>query len=84
MQILCSEEEYWKQQGCQNWLLKGDMNTTYFHAITNGRRHKCAIFSLQSDQGLVSRAHDIQANIYEFYMVLMGSEEPKFLSLGPS
>jgi hypothetical protein len=39
---------------------------------------------LAFSQGLVSGAHDIQANIYEFYIALMCSEEPKFLSLGPS
>jgi hypothetical protein len=83
MQILSSEEEYWKQRGRQNWLLKGDANMAYFHAIDNMRRHKCVIFSLQAEQGLILEVHDIQAHIYEFYMALMGSEEPKFLSLAP-
>jgi hypothetical protein len=27
MRILSCEEEYWRQQGRQNWLLKGDANT---------------------------------------------------------
>jgi hypothetical protein len=31
------EEEYWRQQSRQNWILKGDANTAYLHAIANGR-----------------------------------------------
>jgi hypothetical protein len=32
------EEEYWRQRGRLNWLLKGDANTAYFHAVANGRK----------------------------------------------
>jgi hypothetical protein len=35
-------------------LLKGDTNTKFFHAFANGRKRKCAILSLTSDQGLVT------------------------------
>jgi hypothetical protein len=61
--------------------LKGDANTTYFHAIANGRCRKCAILALRSDEGVISGKHAIQAHIYQFYENLMGSEEPKFLNL---
>jgi mannosylglycoprotein endo-beta-mannosidase len=81
MSILSSEEEYWRQRGRQNWLLKGDANTAYFHAIANGRRRKCAILSLQSEEGEVFGQLAIQEHIYKFYLDLMGSEEPKFLNL---
>jgi mannosylglycoprotein endo-beta-mannosidase len=53
MSILTCEEEYWRQRGRQNWLLQGDANTAYFHAIANGRRRKCSIVSLQSEEGEV-------------------------------
>jgi hypothetical protein len=43
------EEEYWRQRSRQKWLLQGDANTAYFHAITNGRRCKCAISRLMSE-----------------------------------
>jgi hypothetical protein len=81
MQILCAEEEYWRQRGRQNWLLHGDANTTYFHAIANGRRRKCAIRSLQSEEGEITGPAAIQEHIYKFYMGLMGTEDPKFISL---
>jgi hypothetical protein len=81
MQILYAEEEYWRQRGCQNWLLQGDANTAYFHAIANGRRRKCAIRSLQSEEGEITGQTTIQEHIYKFYMGLMGAEDPKFISL---
>jgi hypothetical protein len=81
MQILCGEEEYWRQMGRQNWLLQGDANTAYFHTIVNRRRRKCAIRSLQSEEGEISGQQAIQDHIYQFYMGLMGTEEPKFLPL---
>jgi mannosylglycoprotein endo-beta-mannosidase len=64
MQILSSEEEYWWQRGRQNWILFGDVNTVYFHAIANGRRCKSAIHSLQSDHGLISNPQEIMQHIY--------------------
>ena len=63
--IFAREEEFWRQRGRLNWTLKGDANTAYFHAIANGRRRKCAIFSLQSDSGLISDKRDIQSHIYQ-------------------
>jgi hypothetical protein len=58
-------------------LLKGDANTKFFHAFANGRKRKCAILSLTTEQGVVT---DIQELIYGFYRNLMGAEEPKLLS----
>jgi hypothetical protein len=81
MQILCVEEEYWRQRGRQNWLLHGDANTAYFHTIANGRHRKCAIRSLQSEEGEISGPAAIQDHIYKFYMGLMGTEDPKFISM---
>ncbi|KAE8785922.1 hypothetical protein D1007_40315 [Hordeum vulgare] len=37
MDIFKSEELFWQRRAGQNWLLKGDANTTYFQAIANGR-----------------------------------------------
>ena len=75
------EEEYWRQRGRQNWLLQGDANTAFFHAYANGRKRKCTIFQLETSQGVISSPALIQQHIYEFYISLMGSEEPKLLSL---
>jgi hypothetical protein len=83
MEILSAEEEYWRQRGRQQWLLQGDANTKFFHAFDNGRKRKCAIHSLFTDQGLVTEKCAIQELIYTFYHNLMGAEEPKLLSIRP-
>jgi len=36
MKIYEKEELVWQRRGEENWLLKGDANTSYFHAIANG------------------------------------------------
>jgi hypothetical protein len=40
------------------------------------------ILLLSTEDGEISRARDIQRHVYEFYIGLMGSEDPKFLNLG--
>jgi hypothetical protein len=84
MEMLSAEEEYWRQRGRQQWILQGDANTKFFHAFANGRKRKCAIHSLSSDQGLVTEKEAIQELIYSFYRNLMGAEEPKLLSIRPN
>jgi hypothetical protein len=81
MDMLSAEEDYWRQRGRQQWLLKGDANTKLFHAFANGRKRKCAILLLEDDSGQVTDPMGIQGIIYAFYRSLMGSEEPKTLSL---
>jgi hypothetical protein len=83
MQMLSAEEEYRRQRGRQQWILQGDANTKFFHAFANGRKIKCAIHSLTSDQGVVTEKGAIQGLIYCFYRNLMGAEEPKLLSIQP-
>jgi hypothetical protein len=74
---LAAEEKYWRQQ----WLLKGDAKTRFFHAFVNGGKCKCAILSLNSDNGMVTDKEPIQEMVYSFYRSLMGPEEPKHLGL---
>jgi hypothetical protein len=57
------------------------MRTLYFHAIANGRRRKCSVLSLVTDEGPTQDNNAIQTHIYNFYIELLGTEEPKFLSL---
>jgi hypothetical protein len=55
MQFAREEEEYSRQRGSFNWILKGDPNTTYFHAIANRRLRKCAIPNLVMTMGTPTR-----------------------------
>jgi hypothetical protein len=81
MEMLSFEEEYWRQRGRQQWILQGDANTKFFHAFANGRKRKCAIHSLSSDQGVITEKGAIQEHIYSFYCNLMGAEEPKLIGI---
>ena len=81
------EEEYWRQRSRVNWLLNGDANTAFFHAIANGRRRKCSITHLVSDQGIITEPLAIQEHVYGFYRDLLGDEGERgllSLSLTPS
>jgi hypothetical protein len=80
--MLSSEEEYWRQRGRQQWILQGDANK-FFHAFANGRKQKCAIHSLSSDQGVITEKGAIQEHIYSFYRNLMGAEEPNLIGIRP-
>jgi hypothetical protein len=81
MDLLSAEEDYWRQRGRQQRLLKGDANTKLFHAFANGRKRKCAILSLEDETGQVMDPSGIESIIYAFYRGLMGSEELKTLCL---
>ena len=70
MEIFKGEELFWRQWSRQNWLLKGDANTTYFHAIANGRRRKCSIPCLWENDRLLEVPAEISSHIYSFYKEL--------------
>uniref|UniRef100_A0A8I6Z921 Uncharacterized protein n=1 Tax=Hordeum vulgare subsp. vulgare TaxID=112509 RepID=A0A8I6Z921_HORVV len=44
--LLLEEEVAWLQKSHDNWLLKDDSNTEYFHRIVDGRRRRNTIVSL--------------------------------------
>jgi hypothetical protein len=81
LEVFRAEEEYWRQRGRVRWVLQGDANTKFFHAMANGRRMKCCISSLVSDQGVITDKRLIQQHIYEFYRMLLGSEEARVCGL---
>ncbi|XP_071678461.1 uncharacterized protein [Lolium perenne] len=76
-------EDYWRQRSRVQWTLRGDSCTAYFHAIANGRRRKCSIPRLITDQGEVQEQQGLMEHIYVFYQGLMGSVgETRRFSLG--
>jgi hypothetical protein len=42
--IMEEEELYWHKRSNENWLLKGDNNTNYFHRKANGKKGKIPFF----------------------------------------
>ncbi|XP_071683729.1 uncharacterized protein [Lolium perenne] len=81
IQFFSEEEEYWRQRGKLRWTLQGDANTKYFHAVANGRRRRCHISSLRTEDGEITDQQAITQHVYDFYRALMGAEEPKMLCL---
>jgi hypothetical protein len=51
--ILEEEEIYWHKRSNQNWLLKGDNNTEYFHRVANGKKRKNMIFQIERGEELL-------------------------------
>ena len=62
------EEEYWKQRSRIQWLQSGDRNSSFFHAITRGRRQINAFSILEDEHGAIYETEeDIVATISKYY-----------------
>jgi hypothetical protein len=81
--ILRCEELYWQQRGRQQWILEGDANTAFFHAMANGRRRRCSILVMKDGNETLRDPVMIQRHIYDFYKRLMGTAHRGGASLGP-
>lgn len=56
-------------------MIKGDVNTSYFHAFANGRKRKSLILRLNSENGLLLTQEEIARHIYDFFVGLLGTAE---------
>jgi hypothetical protein len=54
-EILERDDMRWKQRSKQNWYLKGDRNTQYFHSWANQRRKMNTIHSITDGEGRIWR-----------------------------
>ena len=70
MSIYKGEEAFWRQWSRQMWILQGESNSAYFHALANGRRRKCSIPYLWEGDTLLEDPKDISSHIYSFYKEL--------------
>jgi hypothetical protein len=74
-QILEEEELVWYKRSHETWLLKGDLNTEYFHRLANGRKRKQTIFSLKDGGKEVVGNTELVALATEYYKGLFGPGE---------
>jgi hypothetical protein len=51
--LFAEEELLWYQRSHEKWLLEGDLNTSYFHRVANGRKRKNTMFSLKENDILI-------------------------------
>jgi hypothetical protein len=83
MKLNEQEEIYWHQRSNENWLLKGDSNTDYFHKKANGKKRKNTIFHLEKDGGVIENEKEILNHATEYYKELFGPSESPVFSLDP-
>jgi hypothetical protein len=84
MKILEEEELYWHKRSNENWLLKGDNNTSYFHKKANGKKRKNTIFQLDKDGETIEKEEDILQHATEYYKTLFGLTDRPTFSLDPN
>jgi hypothetical protein len=61
--VLAYEEQIWQQRCSEQWLLMGDSNSGFFHGITNGRRRKCSVFALDTEDREISNPKELRLHI---------------------
>ncbi|GAA0146427.1 hypothetical protein LIER_06387 [Lithospermum erythrorhizon] len=70
-----ADELYWCERSRVTWRVKGDRNTTFFHAVSAERGKKTLITALQDDKGTWQRDFSqIQVLASQFYDKLFTSE----------
>jgi hypothetical protein len=78
--LLREEEIKWYKRSKSNKLLKGDINTKYFHLLANGK-HRKLIFQLEDDGQIIKGDEQLEAYIIEYYKSLFGPPECEGFSL---
>lgn len=74
---------YWYERSHENWLLKGDSNTSYFHKYANGRKRKNNIINLEKDGQIIKGDKDLLKHASEYYSDLFGPPTEYDLQMGP-
>ncbi|XP_077215810.1 uncharacterized protein LOC143850444 [Tasmannia lanceolata] len=72
--LLLQEEISWRQKSRVKWLVEGDKNTAYFHAMASARRRSNRIESISVNGALISSKEEVSSAIVDFYSALYASE----------
>lgn len=80
-QTYMEEKVYWQQKSRVQWLRSGDRNTTYFHAITKGKRYRNNISSLQDMAGVTHRGQRGIGRVAQEYFCNLFTSSPPDLGL---
>jgi Ser-tRNA(Ala) deacylase AlaX len=70
--IIDKEESYWQQRSRERWLLQGDINTSFFHRISNGCKRKRTIFSMKDGDNIIQGTAYLLNHDTAFYKNLFG------------
>lgn len=63
---------YWYNRCHENWLLRGDLNTSNFHKVASGRRRKNIILNLEKNRFLIEGGENLLKHATEYYFDLFG------------
>jgi hypothetical protein len=72
MKIYAEEELLWYQKAHEKWLLEGDLNTSYFHRVANGRKRKNTMFSLNDNGVNIEGTDKLIEHATSYYKNLFG------------
>lgn len=71
------EEEYWKEKSRDSWMLSGDRNTKFFHALVKAARGKKRIEKLLDVNGLVQKSEASTGEVVvAYFQELFKSSSP--------
>ncbi|XP_077251856.1 uncharacterized protein LOC143891093 [Tasmannia lanceolata] len=73
--IVLREEISWKQKSRVKWLIEGDRNSAYFHAMTSARWRSNRISVLNVEGSMINDKEGISCAILDFYGSLYSSED---------
>lgn len=82
-ELYVDEELSWAQKSHENWVLKGDQNTTYFHKIADGRKRKNTIHNLKDGEVSVEGTEQLLARATSYYKELFGPVPGNLFQLSP-
>lgn len=66
------EETYWFKRSPENWLLKGDGNTEFFHPIVNERKRQSKILCLEENGSKIEGEDEILKHASDYCSNLFG------------
>lgn len=82
--MYANEELIWQKRSGEQWVLKGDANTGYFHSIANGRKRRCRIEALEDGDRTITDQRELQLHIEQYYKNLFGNEVRNEIELHPN
>jgi hypothetical protein len=68
----------------EDWLLKGDNNTKFFHKIANGRKRKNTIISLEHEGNIIKGDTNLLEHDTNYYAELFGPGEEHGIHINSS
>lgn len=74
-ELMNKEEHFWKQKAGCNWLIDGDRNTKFFHAVVMKKRKQNFITSIRGEDGqTITDMNLIQQSAVKYFSTLLTTD----------